>query len=338
MHYFIIITCQLALLFLIRRFFNHLLNYGGNRMIHWITGVLWFVLCFYFSEVIKLPLVNMIVSMATLFLMIIPYKGSLLRKIMALLIVESLCTSSDFLSYVIISSFSTSLNLYDISYLGEILLIFVCERISRRNLEAIKHMELDKGTLAILSCIPISVITVICCQIPFGFSGIYSIIIGLGLMMIAIVSFYLCGVLSGRQIVTDENRNNIEQAITHTQESSFIDSQETITSSDKLLLSCVEGEIYLIPSQIIMIESNAHKSIITLEDQSYSASEGIGVLENKLSKYGFIRVHRCYLVNSNYIKSISNYSLTLDNGMQLPVSKSRYREIKDTWSRFTISS
>lgn len=102
--------------------------------------------------------------------------------------------------------------------------------------------------------------------------------------------------------------------------------------------ACVVKNGHISHSQIIMIESNAHKSIITLEDQSYSASEGIGVLENKLSKYGFIRVHRCYLVNSNSIKSISNYSLTLNNGVQLPVSKSRYREIKDTWNRLTASS
>ena len=51
-------------------------------------------------------------------------------------------------------------------------------------------------------------------------------------------------------------------------------------------------------------------------------------LENKLVHYGFLKPHKGYLVNYKYIECINPTSILLQNGMSVPVSKHRLKEIK----------
>ena len=58
------------------------------------------------------------------------------------------------------------------------------------------------------------------------------------------------------------------------------------------------------------------------------------VLEEKLSGYGFLRAHRCYLVNMQHIKGIGGDKITMDNGDTVPVPRARYTEIKQKYLLF----
>lgn len=51
-------------------------------------------------------------------------------------------------------------------------------------------------------------------------------------------------------------------------------------------------------------------------------------IEEELKEYGFLRIHQSFLVNMRYIQKISSYVLTLKNGKELSVPKSRYQEVK----------
>ncbi len=42
----------------------------------------------------------------------------------------------------------------------------------------------------------------------------------------------------------------------------------------------------------------------------------------------FIRVHDNFLVNNNYVESIKRYELILKNGIHIPVSRTRYMDVK----------
>lgn len=59
-------------------------------------------------------------------------------------------------------------------------------------------------------------------------------------------------------------------------------------------------------------------------------------LEEKLAPQGFIRIHRGYLVNYLYIKSIRTAEVVMDDGARLPVSRLRLNEIKATYRRLTL--
>lgn len=62
----------------------------------------------------------------------------------------------------------------------------------------------------------------------------------------------------------------------------------------------------------------------------------ISDLEKKLSSHGFIRIHKSYLVNYRYIKSIQPTGILLDNGKVLPASRTRMDEIKTVFRRLTL--
>ncbi len=49
---------------------------------------------------------------------------------------------------------------------------------------------------------------------------------------------------------------------------------------------------------------------------------------------GFIKVHRSFLVNCRYIKSIDNSSVSLENGIVLPVSKYRKKEVRSAYMEY----
>ena len=59
--------------------------------------------------------------------------------------------------------------------------------------------------------------------------------------------------------------------------------------------------------------------------------------EQLLLPYGFLRVHKSYLVNYNYIHSIQREELTLTDGTRIPVSRRRYQAIQAAFLRLTMN-
>ena len=59
--------------------------------------------------------------------------------------------------------------------------------------------------------------------------------------------------------------------------------------------------------------------------------------EQLLLSYGFLRVHKSYLVNYNYIHSIQREELTLTDGTRIPVSRRRYQAIQAAFLRLTMN-
>lgn len=54
-------------------------------------------------------------------------------------------------------------------------------------------------------------------------------------------------------------------------------------------------------------------------------------LEENLKKYGFIRIHKSYIVNSDYIEKISDLALTLSDGETLFISRKRIKEVREEY-------
>ena len=54
------------------------------------------------------------------------------------------------------------------------------------------------------------------------------------------------------------------------------------------------------------------------------------ILENDLDSMGFIRIHKGYIVNFIFIKSIEkNNTLILKDGITLPISRRKSAEVKE---------
>ena len=98
----------------------------------------------------------------------------------------------------------------------------------------------------------------------------------------------------------------------------------------------LEGQQYIHPHELLYIESNAHK-IFFYSCQSQiigSMNRKLDELEHQYTEYGFCRVHKSYLVNLRYVKNISSYKLTLQDGKVISVPKARYNQVKQEYALY----
>ncbi|MDE5907683.1 MAG: LytTR family DNA-binding domain-containing protein [Lachnospiraceae bacterium] len=98
----------------------------------------------------------------------------------------------------------------------------------------------------------------------------------------------------------------------------------------------MEGERRLYADNLLYLESQRHKLIFYyMEEQTrkdivrYHIYEKLDVMEQKLSGYGFLRIHKSYLVNMKHIRRISNYTALLDTGGELPIPRPRFQAVKE---------
>lgn len=93
----------------------------------------------------------------------------------------------------------------------------------------------------------------------------------------------------------------------------------------------VEGRREVLLQNIYCIENQKHKQTFHLygkKDTEFHLYSKLDDLEQELSCYGFIRIHKSYLVNVRYIAAIENYKVKLKTGEALPVPREKYREVK----------
>lgn len=102
---------------------------------------------------------------------------------------------------------------------------------------------------------------------------------------------------------------------------------KTKMQKDKILVNKGEKFFFIDIPEIIYIESSEKYAEIYTQNDKYMIRESMKSLEEKLDMSVFIRIHRCHIVNINYIKDIEKWShgeflLTLLNGRKFRVSRS----------------
>ena len=92
-----------------------------------------------------------------------------------------------------------------------------------------------------------------------------------------------------------------------------------------------EGRKEIVLDRLLYIESNLHRlefHVMEDDEKVYTMYEILNVMDDMLSENGFIRTHQSYLVNVKYIKNVARYKVILTNGVELPIPKVRYTEVK----------
>ena len=100
-------------------------------------------------------------------------------------------------------------------------------------------------------------------------------------------------------------------------------------------LSCKthNGSISIPVSKIEYIEGNNMYQEVYLhqQDKPTEIISQMETLERALEEYGFIRIHKGYLVNYSYIQRISRTELILSSGKTLPVSRRNAHLVKERY-------
>lgn len=99
------------------------------------------------------------------------------------------------------------------------------------------------------------------------------------------------------------------------------------TNSDQMILS-IRGAIYSIRKNLIeYIESNKRILTIYKPNKTFRLYGKMDDIEPKLGN-NFIRCHQSFIVNMEKIKSIEKLEISLHSGKKIPISKSRYSNVK----------
>ena len=88
---------------------------------------------------------------------------------------------------------------------------------------------------------------------------------------------------------------------------------------------------------IIYVASQGHKLEMHIQTEKKRevrvVREKLDDLEKRLSGSNYLRVHKSFLVNGDYIQNICRYEVSLSSGRKIPISKSRYKEVREWWEK-----
>lgn len=101
--------------------------------------------------------------------------------------------------------------------------------------------------------------------------------------------------------------------------------------------SFLEGTRSLYTDNILYVESRRHKAIFFYLGAELETPEmycRLDEIEHTLSGYGFLRIHKSFLVNMKHIRAIRSYKAYLDTGLELPVPRLKFQAVKEAFTAY----
>ena len=91
-----------------------------------------------------------------------------------------------------------------------------------------------------------------------------------------------------------------------------------------------DGKMHRIWKQdILFLEANGHYVEIHTQEKVVRVRVKLDEFENQFSGLGFCRCHRAFLCNLYYAEQIDRDKIWMTNGVQIPISRSRQREVNE---------
>lgn len=148
--------------------------------------------------------------------------------------------------------------------------------------------------------------------------------------------FNICGRTVKIDYYTNESeiKNNMQRYDLIVLSNSLLDefTQSISDESDRNITFVSGKKIETCPVEdILYVEAELKKVHVWKKNEDMLLSIPISKLEGLLKKEGFIKSHRSYIVNSIHISSITKDTIILDNGIRIPVSKYRIKEVREEY-------
>lgn len=102
-----------------------------------------------------------------------------------------------------------------------------------------------------------------------------------------------------------------------------------------IFLSTENGKKPVKVLDIMYIEVQSHKLTVHMSNSMISANGNLNDLETEIRKYGFIRIHKSYLVNYRAISFIHQKKVIIDDGTALPLSRRKFEYTQNELMRFS---
>jgi len=188
--------------------------------------------------------------------------------------------------------------------------------------------------------------------IIIGFLIIWSIIISslirlytkenlLVLFLINLLVFglfsYLLFLFSNKIFSLQEENSELEEEILKEEKIIIEEESKPKEFLERISIKTGQKLDVLIPKEIMFLQSNGDYVSIYSKDNVYLKEQTMKYFESNLPPKQFIRIHRTYIVNVDFISSINSYKknqfiVKLKNNYELKASQSGYKLLKETLS------
>lgn len=102
-----------------------------------------------------------------------------------------------------------------------------------------------------------------------------------------------------------------------------------------VVIRCKKAEKAVPVSEILYIEVlDTLLKLHTCSGEVYQTTGHLSQMQQRLPPGQFLRCHKSYLVNLEYVEGIRRYVLMLRNGQQIPISKKNYVPVKKDYLRY----
>ncbi len=101
-----------------------------------------------------------------------------------------------------------------------------------------------------------------------------------------------------------------------------------------IIIKNAKEEICVAVKDILYISAEDKYLVVHTKDQKHLTRGSLQDYEDMLNKYGFFRVHRKYLVNLRYHKSITNGNITLSNEAVVPMSRRKESAYRGAFMKY----
>lgn len=99
------------------------------------------------------------------------------------------------------------------------------------------------------------------------------------------------------------------------------------TASKPIYFHGRRAETYqLFPDEILYVEAENMNSVIHSFSDTFAVCRSISQIEKELPGH-FLRIHRSYIVNRNYISRVYRYAVELSNRLELPIPEKKYMNV-----------
>ena len=107
---------------------------------------------------------------------------------------------------------------------------------------------------------------------------------------------------------------------------------------ERIPINCERQTVAVMPSQIRYLEVYDHS--VTVHTTHYNLKTGTALkhLEPHLNGNHFVRCHRSYYVNLQYVASLGDAAMVLDNGETVPVSRRSRAMVKQAWLDYAVNT
>lgn len=106
------------------------------------------------------------------------------------------------------------------------------------------------------------------------------------------------------------------------------------TKQETFLFSTYTGELKLNINDILYFDRINRKVILFAKESNYEIKHTLAEIIGMLEANGFIMIHQSIIVNIRYVSIIEKDRVVMENGIKLPLSRHRIKEVKSVFNKY----